>query len=376
MLKTLTAAAAVTALLCGAASARDQIRIVGSSTVFPFSATVAEQFGIRTNFATPIVEPSGTGGGFQEFCRGVGAETPDIANASRPIKASEMAMCLENGVDEIIEVPFGYDGIVVSNAKDAPEFSFTKRQLFQALAARIPTSDEDCTLIDNPNRTWADVDDTLPDVAIEVFGPPPTSGTRDAFVEIVMENGAKTYACLAELDDADGDAFKAVAHLLREDGAWIDAGENDNAIVNTLERTPSALGVAGFSFLDQNSDRIKGAVIDGVEPTFENIVSGDYGVSRSLFFYVKKEHTRTVPGLHQFATEFVSNSAAGELGYLVDKGLIPLTDEDRAEVFRAVRDLQVIDLEARIAAEHGGDEEPAALDDDAADDEAAPGEGG
>ncbi len=340
----LAAIGAASLVLGGAASARDQIRVVGSSTVFPFSQAVSEQFGAKTDFPAPIVESTGTGGGFALFCEGVGPDTPDVSNASRRIKQSEIDLCLRNGVDEIIEVPVGFDGIVIANAKDAPDYNLTTRHVFQALAARVPVSDDDCTLIDNPYMLWSDIDADLPQVSIEVFGPPPTSGTRDAFVEIAMEAGAKSYLCLDELSAQDGDAFQQVAHRLREDGGWIDAGENDNAIVNTLERTPTALGVAGYSFLDQNSDRIKGSPIDGIEPTFENIASGEYGVSRSIFFYVKRDHMVTIPGLHEYALEFVSEAAAGEFGYLSDKGLIPLPADRRLQVAETVSELQTMEV--------------------------------
>lgn len=352
MMKPMVCMAALAAMIGAVgASAREQIRVVGSSTVFPFSTTVAEQFGAKTGHPAPIVESTGTGGGISLFCEGVGADTPDVANASRGIKNSELRKCLENGVDEIVEVPIGYDGIVVSNAKDAPDYAFTTRHLFLALAEQIPTADDDCAMIDNPNRFWSDVDPELPNVAIEVFGPPPTSGTRDAFVEIAMESGARTFSCLDTLRDEDGDAFNFIAHRLREDGAWIDAGENDNAIINTLERTPTAVGVAGFSFLDQNTDRIKGASINGVEPNFENIAAGDYDVSRSMYLYVKREHVASIEGLHDYVREFVSQEASGQFGYLTDRGLIPLAEDELQRVVDTVETLNIIDIEARIADE-------------------------
>jgi phosphate transport system substrate-binding protein len=311
------------------ATARDQIQIVGSSTVFPFSTTVAEQFGRSTDFKTPIVESTGSGGGLKLFCGGVGESTPDITNASRRIKPSEVELCAANGVKEIVEVKIGFDGIVLARARTAKTFPLSTRQIFLALARQIPVNDQ---LVDNPNRTWKDVDGSLPDVKIEVLGPPPTSGTRDAFVELAMESGAKTFPYLKALKEKDKKAFKAVAHALREDGAYVEAGENDNLIVQKLVANPDALGIFGFSFLDQNTDRVSGATVDGVAPSFEAIASGEYPISRSLYFYVKKAHVGQVPGLEAFIAEFLSDRASGEDGYLAEKGLIPLPDEDRAKV--------------------------------------------
>ncbi len=322
------------------------IRVVGSSTVYPFTTTVAEQFGAGSSFATPFVESTGTGGGFKLFCEGVGAQTADISNASRPIKASEYDECARNGVTEIIEVPIGFDGIVIADSKEGETLDMPAKYLFAALAAQVPMSDDDCTLQDNPYVNWSDIDASLPDERIEVYGPPPTSGTRDAFVELGMEHGAEGYPCLAAMKDEDGDAFTAVAHTLREDGAWIDAGENDNAIVQTLTKTPSAFGVFGYSFLDQNSDRLQAATVDGVDPTFENIASGEYPISRTLFVYVKGQNQTVTPGLPEFVAEYTSEDAMGEFGYLSEKGLIPLPSGRRMEVAEAVRAMTPMDRPA------------------------------
>ncbi len=299
--------AAAAALIAGAASARDQIRIVGSSTVFPFSTAVAEQFGRSTGFKTPVVESTGSGGGIKLFCAGVGAEHPDIANSSRRMKAKEFAMCQGNGVTEVVEAVVGYDGIVIANAKSAPAFDLTLAQVWTALAANGPKP-----------AMWSDIDPSLPVVKIEILGPPPSSGTRDAFEELAMAPG-----CEAAGGDDCGEAGKHV----REDGVYVEAGENDNLIVSKLEANPNALGVFGFSFLDQNSDKLKGAAIDGVPPEFDLIADGDYPVSRSLYFYIKKAHVGVIPGIAEYAAEFVSEDAAGEDGYLADKGLIPLGEE-------------------------------------------------
>jgi len=314
----LTASAlALTAVAATAAAARDQIRIVGSSTVFPFSTAVAEQFGKTTDFQTPVVESTGSGGGMKLFCAGVGTEHPDMTNASRRMKSKEFKLCAENGVTEITEVVLGYDGIVVANAKAGADFSLTREQLVIALAENGPKP-----------STWDQVDPSLPAIKIEVLGPPPSSGTRDAFEELVMEEGCEG----TDLVDCDGVS-------VRTDGAWVDAGENDNLIVSKLEANPGALGVFGFSFLDQNADAIKGAMVDGVEPTFDNIAGGEYPVSRSLYFYIKNAHVGVVPGIAEYANEFMSEDAAGEEGYLVDKGLIPLPEDMFMDVSEAVSKL-------------------------------------
>ncbi len=306
--------------------ARDQIQIVGSSTVFPFSTSVAEQFGQKTSFKTPVVESTGSGGGMKLFCSGVGEGTPDITNASRRMKETEFKLCVENGVTPV-EVKIGFDGIVLANAKAGPELSITREQIFRALAKEIPGPDG--KMIPNPNKTWADVDPSLPQAKIEVLGPPPTSGTRDAFVEIAMEGGAKEIEVLAALRKEDKKAFKKISHAIREDGAYVEAGENDNLIIQKLEANKNAYGIFGFSFLDQNADKVRGATVNGVEPEFENIAAGDYQISRSLFFYVKKEHVGVIPGIEEFVEEFTNEDTWGEDGYLADKGLIPLPEEDR-----------------------------------------------
>ena len=318
-------ALAVAAGLAAPAHARDQIRIVGSSTVFPFATAVAEAFGRSGGFKTPVVESTGTGGGIQLFCAGDGDDTPDIANASRRIKDVEIATCKQNGVTQIVEVKIGYDGIVLANSKQHARLKLTKEQIFRALAKQVPI---DGKLTPNPYRLWSDVDPSLPKNKIEVLGPPPTSGTRDAFAELAMEAGAESFPMLKDLKAKDEKAFKATSHALREDGAYIEAGENDNLIVQKIEANPNAIGVFGYSFLEQNQDKLQGSIIGGVEPTFENISSGTYGVSRSLYFYVKKSHIGKVPGLKEYIAEFTSDRAAGDDGYLADKGLIPLAGKD------------------------------------------------
>jgi len=327
--KTIGLAIVASVAFAGQAMARDQIRIVGSSTVFPFSTVVAEEFGLKSAFKTPVVESTGSGGGLKLFCAGVGVEHPDIANASRRIKVSEVEKCAAAGVNNIVEVKIGFDGIVLANSKATSPFDLSEKQIFQALAKQVPV---DGKLVDNPYVKWSDIGPSLPDVKIEVMGPPPTSGTRDAFIELAMEGGARKFDILKALRKSDKKAFKAVAHTIREDGAFIEAGENDNLIVQKLVANPAALGIFGFSFLEQNSDRIQGSKVADVAPTFENISEGDYGISRSLYFYVKGEHVGTVPGLEEFVAEFTNEDTFGEFGYLTEKGLIPLAEADREKI--------------------------------------------
>jgi phosphate transport system substrate-binding protein len=315
------------AAIAAPASARDQIRIVGSSTVYPFSTAVAEQFGRTRGFKTPVVESTGTGGGIKLFCAGVGDQTPDIANASRRMKDSELAACKAAGVGDIVEVKIGYDGIVIAASKKAKPVALKKQQVFLALAKQVPVGGK---LVPNPYKKWSDIDPSLPALAIEVLGPPPTSGTRDAFVELAMEGGAKALALLADLKAKNEDQFKAVAHSIREDGAYVEAGENDNLIVQKLVANPNAFGIFGYSFLEENTDKVRGETIDGVAPTFDTIADGSYGISRAIYFYVKKAHVGKVPGLQEFISAFLSDAAASEDGYLADKGLIPLTGAELA----------------------------------------------
>jgi phosphate transport system substrate-binding protein len=322
-------------LLSGTAHAqagRDYIAAVGSSTVYPFSTTVAEKFGKAGKFKTPKVESTGTGGGFKLFCGGIGVQYPDISNASRAIKQSEIDSCRKAGVTDIIEVKIGYDGIVLANSLKGMKFKLGRRDLFLALAKMVPDPASPQNLIPNPYRTWKDVNSALPADKIEVLGPPPTSGTRDAFTELVMENGCSTFAWIKSLKDVDEARFKKVCDSLREDGAYVEAGENDNLIVQKLEANPKALGIFGYSYLEENVSKIEGSAIDGVLPTFENIASGKYPVSRPLFFYVKKAHLGVIPGLREFVAEFTSDRALGGEGYLADKGLIPMAPAEATKV--------------------------------------------
>lgn len=336
------AGALALAVMSAPAFARDQISIVGSSTVFPFATTVAERFGKSTDFNTPVVESTGSGGGLKLFCAGIGDNHPDIANSSRRIKQSEVDNCAGNGITEIIEAKIGFDGIVLANSVTQPTVAFTLRDVFLALAKDVPDGEGSTT--PNPYETWKQVNDQLPDVKIEVLGPPPTSGTRDAFVELAMEGGCKSFDWIKELKKADSSAYKSLCHTIREDGAFIDAGENDNLIIRKLESNPDAFGIFGFSFLDQNTDLVQGSLIDGNEPTFENISDGSYPVSRALFFYVKKAQIGNVPGIEEFLAEFTSENAWGEEGYLTDKGLIPLSDDERDAWSERIRTLQNLSM--------------------------------
>jgi len=329
-----------------AQAGRDYVYIVGSSTVYPFATVVAERFGRNSEFKTPKIESTGSGGGLKLFCDGVGVDYPDIANASRAIKASEVATCASNGVTEIVEVKIGYDGIVVANAIDAAAFELTRKDIFLALAKQVPGGAEG-QLIDNPYKTWADVNPSLPAHRIEVLGPPPTSGTRDAFVELAMESGCNATPWIAALKKTDESRYKSICHTIREDGAFVEAGENDNLIVQKLQANPNALGIFGFSFLEQNMEKVKGASVDGLVPTFDDIADGSYPVSRPLYFYVKKAHVDVIPGLRGYLREFTSERAWGEEGYLADRGLIPMPDDERAEVAATVRDLTPLSLAAK-----------------------------
>lgn len=325
------------------AMARDYISIVGSSTVYPFATVVAERFGKVTDFKTPKIEATGSGGGLKLFCSGIGVNTPDVTNSSRRIKASEFQMCQDNGVTDVIEVLIGFDGIAIANSVEAPQFDMTLQELFMALAAQVPNPDGSDTLVENPYETWADINPDFPANRIEVMGPPPTSGTRDAFVELAMEGGCETFAFIKAMKESDKDAFKQLCHGMREDGAFIEAGENDNLIVQKLEANPDALGIFGFSFLEQNSDKVQSSIIDGFEADFDSIADGDYVISRPLYFYVKAQHAGTVPGIEEYLAEFTKEAAWGEDGYLVDKGMIPLDDDLRAEIGAAVKTMQALE---------------------------------
>ncbi len=316
------------------AQTRDQIRIVGSSTVYPFTTAVAEQFGKTSGFKTPVVESTGTGGGMKLFCAGVGAGHPDATNASRRMKTSEFESCQKNGVKDIVEIKVGFDGLTLAHSKAAPAMKITMAQFFLALAKEVPGADG--KLVANPNKMWSDIDKSLPSIKIEVLGPPPTSGTRDSMHELFMEAGAKTIPAMKDLAKADVKAFDKAWKSLREDGIYVEAGENDNVIVQKLEANKNAFGVFGYSFLEENAAKLQGVAIDGAVPTYESIAGGKYKGSRPLFIYIKKQHVGVIPGIDKFAAEYVSTKALGEDGYLASKGLVTLPKAELATVVKAV----------------------------------------
>ncbi len=342
--RTLLAAALAVAATSATAASRDYISIVGSSTVYPFATVVAETFGKSTRFKTPKIESTGSGGGLKLFCAGVGVEHPDIANASRRIKKSEYEKCRKNGVSEIVEIKIGYDGIVIANTKKSGRFDLTRKDLFLALAKQVPDPRGGEKLVENPYKSWKDVNPNLPATRIEVLGPPPTSGTRDAFTELAMEGGCKKIGWIKAIKKTDKRAYKSICHTMREDGAYIEAGENDNLIVQKLEANPNALGIFGFSFLDQNNDKVQGALIDGVAPEFEAIAEGKYPVSRPLFFYVKRAHLGKIPGIAEYLAEFSSEKSWGDEGYLTDRGLIPMPSAERRKFATDAKELKSLEM--------------------------------
>ncbi len=325
---TVLAAAGIVAFSGAAMAARDQIRIAGSSTVYPFTTAVAEQFG-KSGGKTPVVESTGTGGGFKLFCAGVGEAHPDVSNASRAIKKGEFDDCQKNGVKDIVEIKVGIDGLTLAQSKAASPLKLTRKQVFLALAEQVP--DKDGKLVANPNKTWADVDPALPAVKIEVLGPPPTSGTRDSFHELFLEKGAEEFPSLKDLKKADSKAFDKVWKSIRKDGAYVEAGENDNVIVQKLEANKAAVGIFGYSFLEENTSKLQGVAIEGVVPEYDAISSGKYKGARPLFIYVKKQHVGVIPGLDKFVAEYVSDKALSKDGYLARKGLVALPKAEAAK---------------------------------------------
>ena len=323
--------------------ARNQISVVGSSTVYPFSTVVAENFGRDTGMKTPKIESTGSGGGMKLLCAGLGVNHPDITNSSRRIKKSELEKCSKAGI-EVVEIKVGYDGIVIANSKKGEKFNLSKRDIFLALAKDVPEGNaEGGKLIPNPNKTWKEVNSNLPDIKIEVLGPPPTSGTRDAFNELAIEGGCKTFPNLKAIKKEDKKKYKAICRAVREDGVYIEAGENDNLIVQKLAENKNALGVFGFSFLAENEDKIQGSNIDGNEPTFENIASKAYPVSRPLYFYIKTAHVDVIPGIREFVEAYTSDDAFGPDGYLSERGLIPMPDEEREFFRKSGQEMIVLD---------------------------------
>jgi phosphate transport system substrate-binding protein len=323
---TLAVAALCTA---GPALARDQLKIVGSSTVFPYTQAVAEEFGKKTGMKSPVTESTGTGGGMKIFCQGVGEANPDLTGASRAMKKSEWELCTKNGVTDITEIQIGYDGLSIAQSKKGNPMDLTKAQIFLALASEVPDGDK---LVPNPYKKWSDVDKALPDVVITAYGPPPTSGTRDAFVELAMHEGCKAldYFKKKKGEREKADFEKLITEKctpMRQDGPFIEAGENDNLIVQRIEADPNAVGIFGYSFLYENADKLQGVKIAGVEPTFDTIADASYGLSRPLFIYIKNAHRKVIPGMNEFVAEYTSDAAMGKDGYLHERGLVVLSPD-------------------------------------------------
>jgi len=332
------AMAALSATAAGAQS-REQIRIVGSSTVFPYTQAVAEQFSAETGAPSPIVESTGTGGGMQIFCQGIGEAHPDITGASRAMKASEFNLCQENGVDDITEALIGFDGLSVAISRESDfDWDLTETQLYLALAAEVP---QDGEMVANPYTRWSQIDESLPDSEILIYGPPPTSGTRDAFVELAIVDGCMDIPIIAERGE---DWAEQNCARLRSDGPFVEAGENDNLIVQRLNADANAMGIFGYSFLFENEDTLKAVSISGVAPTFETIGDGSYDISRPLYFYVKNAHRGVIPNLNEFIAEYMSDDALASGGYLSERGLVSLS-EDRLDELQE-RVLDAVPMEA------------------------------
>jgi phosphate transport system substrate-binding protein len=331
--------------LAHADGGRDYVALVGSSTVFPFASAVAEHFGkANPKFKTPKVESTGTGGGIKLFCGGVGVQFPDIANASRRIKASELDACMANGVKDVVEVKVGYDGITIATKKGAPAFKLSRKDLYLALAKQVPDPKEPATLIANPYKTWSQVNKSLPNLPIQMFGPAPNHGTRDAFAELVMTNGCESFDSLKAMKEEDEKRFQKVCTQIREDGVWTDVSEDYALVLSKLQSNPNAVAVFTFSYLDQNGDKISAATIEGKTPTFESIADGSYPVSRPLFIYVKKAHVGVIPGIKEFVAEFLSDKAMGADGYLSDRGLITMRAAELAKARKDANDLRSVKL--------------------------------
>ena len=325
------------------ASARDYLSIAGSSTVLPFATIVAEQLGTNPSFKTPVVESGGSSVGKKGVCEGIGTEYIDIGNASSRMKTGELEYCDSNGVD-VTEIKVGYDGIVVANSKEGTPLVISKAELGMALTAEVPACadgsiDYNCeTWVPNPFKKWSDINPELPDIAIRVYGPPTTSGTRASYAEMVNQKGYCGKEAMAKkASAARGDKKGKKCRAMRTDGAYIEAGEQDNLIVQKLQEDPTAYGIFGFSYLDQNSDTLQGAVISGTNPTFDEIANGTYSVSRALYFYVKHAHVGVVPGVEEYMAEWVKHW--GEDGALSDAGMIPMPQAERDQYLAAMKDL-------------------------------------
>lgn len=326
-------ALALVAVSATAAAARDEIRIVGSSTVFPYTQAVAEQFANNTGAPSPIVESTGTGGGMKIFCGGIGEQHPDITGASRAMKASEYELCQSNGVTEITEALIGFDGLSMAVSRESEfDWNLTLGDIYLALAAQVPVDGE---WKDNPYKMWSEINPDLPAVEILAYGPPPTSGTRDAWVELAMHAGCEELDFVKD-GGFDGNWVGENCSRMRTDGPFVEAGENDNLIVQRIEADSNAFGIFGYSFLYENLDKLKGVLIEGVEPTMDTIADKSYPVSRPLYFYVKNAHRGVIPNLNEFIEEYMSDDALEATGYLSERGLVALEDSRRMELQDAV----------------------------------------
>lgn len=329
LIATTTIAASVTMMIAAStAQARDQIRIVGSSTIFPLTTKVAEYFGKTTGEPAPVVESTGSGGGFKLFCGGIGSEYPDIVDASRQITGSETAICAANSVRNISEIKIGYDGIVLLGSRKAPAMTLSARQLYLALARTVPVQGAS---VPNPHVKWSDIDANLPDIPIRVYGPPPTSGTRDLMGQLLMDKGCAEFSDIASLESTDPESFRLLCRTIREDGAYIEAGENDRLVISKLEKDPKSYGVMGFNNLDRNREAMQGIPINGVAPDYDTILDGSYPGSRALYLYVKDDHQQLVRTLGAFVATYTSDAVIGEEGLLADNGLVPLPENERQE---------------------------------------------
>lgn len=341
LLKVTASAIAIAAVSATAAMARDQVRVVGSSTVFPYAQAAAENFANATGMAAPVVESTGTGGGFKVFCEGVGENFADVTGASRAIKKSEYELCTTNGVTDITEVLMGYDGLSIAVSRATTfTWALTEKQIYQALAAE---TEVDGKWVANPYKKWSEIDASLPDVEILAYGPPPTSGTRDAFVELAMHDGCKALDMVKAMKEtaekADYDKFITEScSRMRQDGPFVEAGENDNLIVQRLEADPNAVGIFGYSFLFENKDKLQGVSINGVMPSEETIADFSYGVARPLYVYIKNAHRGVIAGLNEFVAEFVSDGSMAVGGYMEERGLTPLAADKLAEVQKIALD--------------------------------------
>lgn len=316
------------------AQAREQIRIVGSSTLFPLTTKVAEYFGKTTGEPAPVVESTGSGGGFKLFCGGIGADYPDIVDASRPITGTERAICAANSVRKITEIRIGYDGIVLVGSKNAPVMALSPRELFLALARTVPVNGAS---VPNPYQKWSDINPDLPDLPIRVYGPPPTSGTRDLLAQLLMDRGCRSFGDIAALEAREPESFRLLCGAMREDGAYIEAGENDQLLISKLEKDPTSYGIMGFNNLDRNLAALRGMAIGGVEPTYETILDHSYPGSRPLFLYVKDDHRQLVRPLRDFIATYISDTIIGPDGLLSDNGLVPLSRKERETALAPAR---------------------------------------